>query len=332
MAQKRMFDREIVNTDKFCDMPMSTKGLYFILGMEADDHGFVSPRRVMRTHGAAEDDLKLLVAKGMVILFDTGVIVITDWNRNNYLDSRRVASTEYQYEMSQLKKENGKYLLKSPEVFIVNCLADAKPTLSEGEKDDSMQKEPETRKPANTKCLAVAKPMLSQYSIEEYSTEEYIWANKLPNDAVDASPESAKQKNVSSRFAPPTVEDVREYCIERKNGIDPERFVNHYESKGWKIGKSPMKSWKAAVRTWELNDKKDTPPMRTFKTRYGDDGLPIIPPQKPEDPEHMQWRESVLAEREEAIKRRKGQDDVRLQPTGGNGDPGRSHTRRDGHV
>lgn len=56
---------------------------------------------------------------------------------------------------------------------------------------------------------------------------------------------------------PPTVDEVRDYCLERKNKIDPESFINFYESKGWMIGKNKMKDWKAAVRTWERNRKQE---------------------------------------------------------------------------
>ena len=56
------------------------------------------------------------------------------------------------------------------------------------------------------------------------------------------------------RFVPPTVEEVRAYCLERGNLVDAQRFVDHYTANGWKIGgKSAMKDWKAAVRTWEHN-------------------------------------------------------------------------------
>jgi Ni/Co efflux regulator RcnB len=56
------------------------------------------------------------------------------------------------------------------------------------------------------------------------------------------------------KFSKPTVEEVHEYCNERKNKVCADSFINFYESKGWKIGKSPMKCWKSAVRTWEKND------------------------------------------------------------------------------
>lgn len=57
----------------------------------------------------------------------------------------------------------------------------------------------------------------------------------------------------SSRFTPPTLEDVGAYCLERKNNVDPERFIDYYTSNGWLVGKTKMKDWKAAVRTWEKN-------------------------------------------------------------------------------
>ena len=52
------------------------------------------------------------------------------------------------------------------------------------------------------------------------------------------------------RFTPPTVEEVRAYCTEKGYKVDPQRFVDYYTSNGWRVGKNPMKDWKAAVRTW----------------------------------------------------------------------------------
>ena len=65
-----------------------------------------------------------------------------------------------------------------------------------------------------------------------------------------------KEKKPLKRFTAPTIEEVKEYCSERKNGVDAERFVNYYTANGWKVGKNPMKDWKAAVRTWERNTEK----------------------------------------------------------------------------
>lgn len=97
-----MFDRSVVDNEKFIDMPMSSKGLYFLLGMAADDEGFVSAKSVLRVHGGTDDDLNILLAKGFCIKFPSGIVVVTDWNDNNYLDKNRVKRTQYQEERSML--------------------------------------------------------------------------------------------------------------------------------------------------------------------------------------------------------------------------------------
>lgn len=65
-----------------------------------------------------------------------------------------------------------------------------------------------------------------------------------------------------------TLDDVRRYCFERKNGVDPERFYNYYESNGWMVGRNKMKDWKAAVRTWERNQKSNEKNITDAKTIY----------------------------------------------------------------
>ncbi len=68
--------------------------------------------------------------------------------------------------------------------------------------------------------------------------------------------------NTSHRvFVKPTVDEVRAYCIERNNGIDPEEFVAFYESKGWRVGSAPMKDWRAAIITWEKKRRKQPTPQ-----------------------------------------------------------------------
>lgn len=65
-----------------------------------------------------------------------------------------------------------------------------------------------------------------------------------------------KQPQQQKKFIPPTIQEVSDYCKERNNGIDAERFWHYYNSKGWKIGKEPMKKWQSAVITWEKQDAK----------------------------------------------------------------------------
>ena len=64
-------------------------------------------------------------------------------------------------------------------------------------------------------------------------------------------------RSPTKRFKPPTVAEVAEYCKERGNGVDANRFIDFYESKGWMVGKNKMKCWKAAVRNWERNNKAE---------------------------------------------------------------------------
>lgn len=63
----------------------------------------------------------------------------------------------------------------------------------------------------------------------------------------------------TKKFVKPTVEEVKAYCLERNNGVDPEKWFDFYQSKGWRVGSQPMKDWKAAVRTWEKRDKVVNP-------------------------------------------------------------------------
>ena len=115
MAERRMFAKSIVLSDAFLDMPLSTRCLYFTLGMFADDDGFVgSPKAIMRHCGAGQDDMLLLIQKRFVLAFDSGVIVIKHWRLNNYLQNDRHKRTTYTEELAQLSiDEKGAYTEKN---------------------------------------------------------------------------------------------------------------------------------------------------------------------------------------------------------------------------
>ena len=162
MAQKRMFDKKVVCSDKFIDLPNSSKALYFMAGMEADDKGFFQPRKLQRMCGFSDDDYKILIAKGFFITFESGVMVVTDWNKNNWLDSRRVNETEYVDELNLLKLVNQKYEFKLETDY--------------------------------------AKPMLSEYSIEENSIE---YNNSSIYEFVE--------KNFGRTLSPLEYEQIREW-------------------------------------------------------------------------------------------------------------------------
>lgn len=204
MAEKRMFAKSIVLTDAFLDMPMSTRCLYFTLGMLADDDGFVgSPKSIMRQCGATEDDMNVLILKRFVLKFDSGVIVIKHWRINNYLQNDRHHDTNYQEELSTLSVDsNGAYTEKDK--VYTECIQD----------------------------VNVDKNSIDKISIDKNSTVK--------------------------KFAPPTLEEVTAYCKERNNNVDPQRFIDYYESNGWLVGKNKMKNWQAAVRTWERNNTNES--------------------------------------------------------------------------
>lgn len=110
MAQRRMFSPNIVKGEEFLSMPMSSQLLYFHLGMDADDDGFVQPKIVMRVMGAADDDLKVLLAKRFLLPFESGVVVIKHWLIHNLIQKDRYRRTRFQEEKSRLFiKENKAY-------------------------------------------------------------------------------------------------------------------------------------------------------------------------------------------------------------------------------
>jgi len=106
-------------------------------------------------------------------------------------------------------------------------------------------------------------------------------SNKSKNTEEDIKETTLKgSKEKRSRFSPPSVEDVTAYCRERKNGVDPQKFIDFYTAKGWMIGPNPMKDWKASVRTWEQRDNntvqapiKTVSAQRYTQREYDEDDL-----------------------------------------------------------
>ena len=162
MARKRMFDIEVVDTDLFLDMPQSTQNLYFHLGMRADDDGFVSnPKKIIKLVGANEDDLKILIAKSLIIPFESGIIVIRHWKLNNYLRKDRYIETIYKQEKSMLNEdENGVYSLGIPNDN--QMLTSGQPSIEENSK--------EKKSKVNNK--AFVPPTLDE--IKKYITEKNL--------------------------------------------------------------------------------------------------------------------------------------------------------------
>lgn len=113
MAKKRMISLDIVDTDLFTEMPLSSRLLYYELNIRADDDGFVSnPKKILKIVGCNEDDLKVLIAKQYIIPFSSGIVVIKHWKIHNYIPKDRYKETIYSEEKKLLKvSENGAYEL-----------------------------------------------------------------------------------------------------------------------------------------------------------------------------------------------------------------------------
>ena len=221
MANKRMYSKDITDSDAFIEMSSAAQALYFHLNQGADDDGFNNQIQIamIKAHAGA-DDLKILMAKSFVIRFESGVIVIKHWRMHNTLRKDRYTPTNYQDELRQLGiKDNGAYTLGCQ--MVAERLPDG--------------------------CPSIDKDSVVESSVVESSVVE---------DSVVDVPDINVGHKLSRRFTPPAVEQVREYCRERGNCVDPQRFVDYYTSNGWMVGKNKMKDWKAAVRTWEQKEGK----------------------------------------------------------------------------
>lgn len=112
------------------------------------------------------------------------------------------------------------------------------------------------RKPNDNQTITKAEPKC-------ISPKPNVNVNDNVNDIKENTLKSVKEK----RFAPPTPENVREYCREKGLSVDADRFVDFYESKNWYVGKNKMKDWKAAVRNWARSQRQESTAKGTEKPR-----------------------------------------------------------------
>ena len=80
--------------------------------------------------------------------------------------------------------------------------------------------------------------------------------NNITDIKQEADVDGPKNKKTRKRFEKPALEEIRAYCDEKGLTIDPEMFYDYYEANGWKVGKNPMKSWKATLRNWHRRDQE----------------------------------------------------------------------------
>ena len=110
MASRRMFSIDVINTDKFMEMPITAQCLYFHLGMRADDDGFISsPRQILKMTTCTQGDMKTLLENGYIIPFESGIVVIRHWKQHNYIKPDRYHPTKYQHEFALLSINENEY-------------------------------------------------------------------------------------------------------------------------------------------------------------------------------------------------------------------------------
>lgn len=133
MAERRMFAKTIVTSDAFLDMPATTRCLYFLLAMLADDDGFVNnPRSIMRQASASTDDLNLLIAKRFILTFESGVVVIKHWKIHNLIQKDRYKETKYLEEKSTLKLDEKNAYTENLEALDTKCIQDVSKVETQG--------------------------------------------------------------------------------------------------------------------------------------------------------------------------------------------------------
>lgn len=223
MAERRMFAKTIIDSDAFLEMPATSQLLYFHLSMRADDDGFVNkPKSLMRMVGCKDDDLKLLFAKKFLIPFESGVVVIKHWKIHNYIAKDRYTETKYKEEKATLMLDENNAYTQAVDGLYTGCIQG----VDKSETQDRLGKVREGK-------------------------------DRVGEVIVDAPDLNVGHKTTRKRFTAPSVDEVRAYCRERQNGIDPQRFVDYYTANGWKVGKNKMQDWRATVRTWEQREEKN---------------------------------------------------------------------------
>lgn len=211
-----MFTKRITESDAFLDMPSSTQMLYFHFSMNADDDGFVNNPKKIQKMCGASDDDFKLLIVKSFIILFDSGIIVI----KHWKMHNYIQADRYR--PTDYVEEKSMLGIKSNKAY----------TLDVSKMD--------------TECIQngyIGKDSIGKVSIDK---------NSIDKDSKGESVRGEKAK----RFYPPTLDEVKQYCEERKNNIDPMAFIDFYSSKGWMIGKNRMKDWKAAVRTWERKRKE----------------------------------------------------------------------------
>ena len=259
MAERRMFSKAVVDSDRFLDMALSAQALYFHLGVHADDDGFIAnPKKIQRSIRANDGDFKELIREGYVLVFESGVIVITDWKKNNFLRSDRYKQTNCIEEKRQLGILDGSYI-KLEDAADLGLLESVEPAIKPKQKR-LPSSESRAVNQSDTSGIPDGIPGGNQsvyQAVTERYTQDSIGKDRLELDKESIGGNGSDEPTKRKRFSPPTIEEVEAYCKEKGyTHVDAEYFWNYYENINWHVGKNKMKSWKLAVANWEKRQKE----------------------------------------------------------------------------
>lgn len=158
--------------------------------------------------------------------------------------------------------------LKTFEMYGMIEIVDNVVTIPNWEKHQTLDKL-ETAKEQTRRRVAAYRERQKLLAVGNgYGNVTDVTCNATDKDIEEDKEKKKSARKAASRFTPPTVEEVQAYCDERGNAVNATRFVNYYESNGWKVGRNSMKDWKAAVRTWENNG--DKPKKKPDGSEYAD--------------------------------------------------------------
>ena len=245
-----MFSKSVVQSGRFLRLPPTARLLYYDLGMAADDDGVAEGFLVLRSTGASEDDLHALAARGFItVLNEDLVCCLNDWKRSNRIPKDRYHPSVYAALIRAIAgepqddAEAGEDGTQDGNAPSAECIQDGNDLLTECIQDGN---------DLSTECIQDGDNLYT----EDRSGKDRSGKDSTGQEKAEESGERRSRGKTAKRFSPPSLEEVEAYCLSRDNGVEPQVFLDFYASKGWKVGREPMRDWKAAVRTWETRDRQ----------------------------------------------------------------------------
>ena len=218
MTKRRCFSSHLIYQNEFYDLPNEAKVLYFYLNMEADEEGFVEPKRITKSLGIPDDNLRILAAKEMIIPFNSGVVVITHWWQHNTKRKDRFHESLYTKERALLN-------IKQSKVY-------------------------EYWQPNGNQMATDGCPKVIQSNVTKLNKDSLYGSQNNVADAPHTTKNIFKAPSEDEIIEYGQIYFRDEFTIEE--GL---AFFDHFRSNGWKVGgKAPMKDWKSALNNWHRRD------------------------------------------------------------------------------